>query len=196
MTVATSRDITDLVVDLLPEQGEWSEEAYLWLTDSARRLVEFDDGTIEVLPVPMRDHQLVVRRMLDLFAAHVEPKGLAIFSPIRLRIRPGKFREPDLLVLKSADDPRSQNRFFTGADLVVEVVSPNDPNRDLVDKRSDYAEAGVPEYWIVNPLDETVTVLVLGKKKYRRHGVFAVGEKATSVFFPTASIEVASVFPK
>ena len=58
-------------------------------------------------------------------------------------------------------DPRRGNDFWTGADLVVEVVSPDDPSRDTQDKRLDYAEAGIPEYWIVNPLDETVTVLVL-----------------------------------
>ena len=44
----------------------------------------------------------------------------------------------------------------------------------------DYAEAGIPEYWIVNPLDETVTVLVLGDGEYREHGVFRAGAHADS----------------
>ena len=52
-------------------------------------------------------------------------------------------------------DPRCQDRYWLGADLVVEVVSPDRPERDLVDKRIDYAvrQAGIPEYWVVDPRD-------------------------------------------
>ena len=81
-----------------------------------------------------------------------------MFAPLRLRIRPGKYREPDLLLLLAASDPRGQNRFWEGADLALEVVSEDKPERDLVGKRADYAEGKVPEYWIVNPLTETITV--------------------------------------
>ena len=63
-----------------------------------------------------------------------------------MRVRAGTFREPDLLLLRDRSDPRRQDRFWRGADLVVEVISPDDPDRDLVDKRSDYAEAGIAEY--------------------------------------------------
>ncbi len=77
-------------------------------------------------------------------------------APLRLRIREGKYREPDLLLVLSAHDPRRQNRFWLGADLVVEIVSPEKPERDLIDKRSDYTEARIPEYWIVNPQEETI----------------------------------------
>ena len=64
------------------------------------------------------------------------------------------------------------DRFWTGADLVVEVVSPDDPSRDFVQKRGDYAEAGIPEYWIVEPGTETITVLTLAGGTYVERGVF------------------------
>ena len=67
--------------------------------------------------------------------------------------------------------------YFSGADLVVEVISPDDTDRDLVDKRADYAELGIAEYWIVNPLDEMVTVLHLGGKQYAEHGVFSAARR-------------------
>ena len=54
----------------------------------------------------------------------------------------------------------------------------------MVDKRLDYAEAGIPEYWIVNPLDETVTVLFLADGAYREHGVFRPGAHAGSALLP------------
>ncbi len=53
-------------------------------------------------------------------------------------------------MLCDANDPRRQNRFWLGADLVVEAVSEDDPERDTVDKVADYAEAKIPEYWIIN----------------------------------------------
>lgn len=87
--------------------------------------------------------------------------GKVLVAPLRLRVRSGKFREPDILMLFSADDPRYQAAFWLGADLVVEIVSPDRPERDIEEKPRDYAEAGIPEYWIVNPLDETITVLTL-----------------------------------
>ena len=103
-----------------------------------------------------------------------------MFSALRMRIREGKFREPDILLLRDSSDPRYQDRYWLGADLVVEVVSPDDPQRDLVEKRADYAEGGIPEYWIVDPRDETITVLVLRGNAYVEHGVFSRGAAATS----------------
>jgi Uma2 family endonuclease len=116
--------------------------------------------------------------------------GKAYFSPLRLRIRAGKFREPDILLVRDANDPRRGNEFWTGADLVVEVVSPDKPERDLVEKRVDYAEGGIPEYWIVDPQAETITVLRLEGHAYVEHGVFARGETATSVLLPGFGVSV------
>jgi len=52
-----------------------------------------------------------------------------LYTPLRLQIRSGKFREPDLLVVRDAHDPRGQNAYWLGADRVVEIVSPDDPER-------------------------------------------------------------------
>ena len=93
-----------------------------------------------------------------------------------------------------ANDPRRGNDFWTGADLVIEVVSPDDPSRDTQDMRLDYAEAGIPEYWIVNPLDETVTVLVLQGNAYVEHGVFHRGQQTDSECLRDCPLDVASVF--
>ena len=130
-----------------------------------------------------------------LFLAHVKPLGGKVhFAALRLRIREGKFREPDLLLLKDAKDPRRKNRCWLGADLALEVVSEDKPERDLIDKRGDYAEGKVPEYWIVNPQTETITVLRLEGEAYVEHGVFRRGEIATSVVLPGFSVQVSEVF--
>jgi Uma2 family endonuclease len=191
----SSLEWKDLLDDLLPPQGEWSEEEYLVLTDHRNRLVEFTDGFLEVLPMPTTKHQLLLKFLFLAFFHFFESRGgLVLFAPLRLRIRPGKFREPDLLVLLSAADPRSGDRFWEGADLALEVVSADKPERDLVNKRSDYAEARVPEYWIVNPQTETITVLRLGQDVYEEAGIYRRGELATSVLRPEFSVAVAQVF--
>ena len=136
--------VNGLVEDVLP-QGCWSDDDYLWLTDRTRRLVELTDGYLEILPMPSRGHQRILAFLYSAFHAFLRPLGgEALFAPLRLRIRPGKFREPDLLLVRDARDARSGDRFWTGADVVVEVVSPDRPERDLVHKRDDYAEAGIP----------------------------------------------------
>ena len=113
---------------------------------------------------------------------------------MRLRIREGKFREPDLLLVTAADDPRCRNECWLGADLVAEVVSPDHPDRDLIDKRGDYAEAGIPEYWTASPVTGTVAVLVLSDGEYREHGVFQPGERADSPSLPGFSVDVKEMF--
>ena len=191
----TVKEYKDLIFDLLPAQGNWSEESYLWLTDHTTRLVEFTDGYLEPLPMPTDKHQDVLQILFLLFFAHLKPLGGKVhFAALRMRIRNGKFREPDLLLVKSAKDPRRQNRFWTGADLALEVVSKEKPERDLIDKRGDYAEGRVPEYWIVNPQTETITVLRLEGNAYFEHGVFRRGDAAASLILPGFSVLVSEVF--
>jgi Uma2 family endonuclease len=193
--LTASQEWKDLLVGLLPAQGNWSEEEYLVLTDHRRRLVEFTDGFLEALPMPTDKHQSVLQFLFLAFFQVMQPRGGKVhFAPLRLRIRAGKFREPDLLALLSATDSRRQDRFWLGADIALEVVSEEKPERDLVDKRGDYAEGGVPEYWIVNPQSETITVLRLRGNSYEEAGVYRRGESAASVVLAGFSISVAAVF--
>lgn len=145
--LATAQEWGEVLEEILPRQGEWSEEEYLVLTDHRSRLVEFTDGFLEVLPMPTDEHQSLLKFLFLAFFQFFESRGGTVqFAPLRLRIRPGKFREPDLLLLISAADPWRQNRFWEGADVALEAVSEHKPERGLIDKRVDYAEARVPEY--------------------------------------------------
>ncbi len=118
--------LEDLLLELLPLQGPCDEEEYLRLTDYTNRLVEFTDGCILALPIPTDHHQAVLQYLFLAIHSFLHPLGGKVhFAALRLRIRPGKFREPDLILLRSAADPRRQNRYWLGADLVLEVVSPN-----------------------------------------------------------------------
>ena len=183
-----------LEIDLLPLQGLWTEEQYLRLTDQTNHFIEFTEGHVEVLPMPTRKHQAVSRFLFLAFLAFVSRLGGTVFyAPLRVRVAPGRFREPDLVLLLDVNDPRNQNAFWLGADLVVEIVSPDDVERDTVVKRADYAAAGIPEYWIVNPAEATLTVLKLAGDAYIAHGVFRRGETATSALLQGFTVSVDAV---
>lgn len=193
LRIVTSDDCT--VADLSALQRFWTEAQYLTLTNHSHRLIEFTDGCIEILPMPTQRHQAISRFLfLALVAAVRDQGGDVFYAPLRLRIRDGKFREPDIMLVGKTGDPRCRDDYWTGADLVVEVVSPDDPYRDLVEKRIDYAEAEIPEYWIVNPMDDTIAVLVLAGGQYREHGVFRPGAHADSPNLPNVSISVSATF--
>src|SRR5271170_7194366 len=139
------------IATLFPDQGELSERDYLLLTERSNRLAEFTDGHIEVLPTPTMAHQRIVRYLIGLLMSLAGNRGEVLFAPLRVRLRSGKFREPDVVFMLAEHAQRVGNEFWDGADLVMEVVSEDDPGRDLQTKREEYAEAGIPEYWIVDP---------------------------------------------
>jgi Uma2 family endonuclease len=128
-----------------------------------------------------------------LFDFATQSGGKVLFAPLRLRLGPGKIREPDLIFLASASDARRQDEFWTGADLVMEVVSPGHPQRDLVTKRIEYAQAGILEYWLVDPRVNSIVALPLEGGAYREHGRFQHGETTQSAIFPDLSIHVTGV---
>ena len=76
----------------------------------------------------------------------------------------------------------------------MEVVSPDDPNRDWITKRTDYAEAGIPEYWIVDPSTETITVFELEGSAYTEHGTFGLGTEVTSPLLTGFAVDVETIF--
>ena len=63
-----------------------------------------------------------------------------------------------------------------------------------MEKRADYAEGGIPEYWIADQRDETITVLVLEGERYVEHGVSGRGDPATSLLLEGFTADVSAVF--
>jgi Uma2 family endonuclease len=145
--------------------------------------------------MPTKKHQILLKFLFGAWNAFLDPRGgMVLFAALRLRLRSGRFREPDLLAVLDAQDPRCQDRFWTGADLLAEIVSPDDPKRDLILKKREYALAGIPEYWIVNPQNENVIVYRLHNKRYVRHGLFRRGQNATSALLTGFTLDVSALF--
>lgn len=192
---AEGEPVWDLAT-FFPAQGCWTDEDYLAL--SSNRLIEITDGWIEVLPMPTILHQLIVEFLHAQLKRHVgrqDPRGLVLFAPLPVRLRPGMYREPDVVYVSGSRAAES-DLYPVGADLVMEVVSEVEQNRqrDYVRKRHEYCEGGVSEYWIVDPQQKTITVLVLANGEYEQWGVFAGTDQATSRLFPGFQLRADEVF--
>ena len=146
--------------------------------------------------MPSQSHQLITIILFRLLSRFVEAKrlGMVLIAPMRIQLWPGKIREPDIMFMLARHATRRSEQLWRGADLVMEVVSPDNRGRDLVIKRREYAQAGIPEYWIVDPQEREITVLTLTNGKYAVHGVFVPGGRADSVLLAGFSVDVAEVF--
>lgn len=186
------------VAYLFPNQGYWDEEDYLAL--HGQQLVEFSHGRLEVLPMPTTSHQLLVVYLYGLLLGFAAPGdlGTVLVAPLRVRLWRGKFREPDVMFMAKEHGDRIGEDYWLGADLVMEVVSGDDEDRrrDLVTKRREYARAGIPEYWIVDPREQRISVLRLSGKRYVVHGEFAAGAVATSHLLPGFTVDVRQAFAR
>lgn len=123
------------------------------------------DGALVVTPPPGPDHQAVVAELLVILHRAARPLGLRVFpAPLAWRIAPGQVPEPDLMVV--TPDAIGARAIERPPLLVVEVLSPTGRDRDLSEKRRVYAQASAPTYWIVDPVEPSLTVLRLAGTDY------------------------------
>ena len=121
-------------------------------------------GELFVTPPPNEDHEVIAARLTRLLDPFVVAQGLGYVFRARAVMRfEGSEVEPDLMV-RAAKAPGARD--WTDAPtplLIVEILSPSTRRRDHEQKRQLYLDAGVPEYWIIDPLERTVTVLKPGE---------------------------------
>lgn len=184
------------IAALFPRQGEWTVREYLHLPTERR--VEYDRGRLEFLSMPTEWHQEIAGFLYRLLYDYVASRklGKVYFSGLRVRTRRRKFRDPDVSFLRTERSSLRKGRYWESADLVVEVVSNDEPDRDWVKKKREYAFAGIAEYWIADPRDKTLTVFTLdpGATEYRQAGRYATGETAQSVLLDGLTIDVTAAF--
>lgn len=147
--------------------------------------------------MPNPFHQWIVQFLYEALRAFVRGRlsGHVMLAPLPIRLGPGKYRDPDVVYLAPGRivDPHQQPH---GADLAIEVVSDSekDRERDLVTKREEYAQAGVCEYWIVDPREHRITVLTLDGSAYRTHGEFGRNQTVSSWLLTGFEVSVDAVF--
>jgi Uma2 family endonuclease len=165
--------------------------------DDARYHHELHAGEILEMNPPVPRHSILQTDLAQLFGFYRlrHPELRAIVEP-GLKLLPDAVRRPDLIVLL---DPAHGGRclreakVFSGPpQVVVEVLSSN-PWQDLVTKRELYAEAGVPEYWILSPDEEEAAFLRLEGTLYRQAACLREGRYETPLL-PGFALDVGALF--
>ena len=187
-------DLAWEIARLYPFQGSWSEDDYFALDTNL--LVELSNGSVEFPPMATTLHQLIIAWLYKALDRFVDARqlGTVLFAALPVRLWEGKIREPDVLFMLADHSHRMHTQYWEGADLVMEVVSgkKKDRQRDLVEKRGEYAKAGIPEYWIVDPKKSAITVLKLKGRKYATAGVYGPGSHARSVLLKGFEVDVSA----
>jgi Uma2 family endonuclease len=175
----------------------WTYEDYLALPDDGRRY-EIIEGVLYVSNAPHSNHQTVVTELSSEIRNFVKANklGRVLVAPFEVhlseRSRPV---QPDLLFIRAERWPAAGAQFFDGApDLVVEVTSPGSVRRDKVVKFTAYEQAGVAEYWLVNPHTKTVEVYTLSGGEYALWGEYTGDEMITSAVLAEIKIVNSTLF--
>lgn len=156
--------------------GPWTVDDLYALPDDGERY-EIFDGSLLVSPPPEFAHTCTAVLLRDLLTRQA-PTGFVVVDGGGVYVTQTKYYIPDLAVIRR-ERLRDRSRRLVPSDILVavEVVSPNNPSNDLVLKRHAYATAGIPEYWIVDERERTLTVLGPdGPDSYAERGVARPGE--------------------
>lgn len=152
--------IRESVPYMEPINGEYTIDDYYKLPDDQR--FELIDGYLYVMLAPTVLHQLIageIHRQISNFIVEKNGKCFPLISPIDVQLdRDNKTMvQPDVAIL--CDKDKLLNRVIYGApDFVLEVISPSTSRKDYTKKLAKYENAGVREYWIVDPYKEKLSI--------------------------------------
>ncbi len=161
--------------------------------------MELDDGVLYIMPRPRLRHQSAQNELIYFFRSHfrafAEPPG-EVYADFVLAL-PAELPRlfvPDLSIVLRDSEAVVSDRMIEGApDIVMEILS-TDRNRDLVRKRQVYAEAGIPEYWIFDWLNDTALQVELRDGQYVERAVLTADDMLTTPLLPGLAIPLADVF--
>ena len=179
-----------------PEQGSWTYDDYATLPYDGK-YYEIVNGVLLMTPTPTPEHQDIVGEIYAALRTHVKlaGRGRVLTAPLDVVLSPKNTFQPDVVVILNAHLDRIGAKKIIGApDLVVEVASPSTATYDRITKYEKYAQAGIPEYWLVKSSSRTVELLVLEGGEYRSLGIFRVEQTLPSRIVPEFPVDVAQFF--
>ncbi len=190
----------------LDPNGVYTYADYLsWKIEQALELIK---GKIFKMAAPSRKHQDVSREITLALGNHFKNHRCKLYSaPFDVRLFDKQKSiladkniytvvQPDLCII--CDLKKLDDRGCLGApDLIIEILSPGNSNREMKIKKNLYAESGVLEYWIVDPNSEIITRFNLETDdNYGRPYIFLSEDIMPSIIFTDFSLNLKEVFPE
>jgi Uma2 family endonuclease len=173
-------------------------EDYVNLPNDGKRY-EIIDGELYVNPAPNLKHQRVIAKLLSALHRYFEEhaNGEVFVAPTDVVLSDTNVVEPDLLVVLSARSSILTERNIQGApDIVIEVLSDSTRRVDEIDKRKLYEHFGVSEYWIADPVIDTMKIYRRAARGFERVAEVSLeaGGALTSPLLPGFSLDIQRVF--
>lgn len=165
-TDALRRRLLDVLLSPVEPPRMSYEEFLQWADEDT--LAEWVDGEIIMTSPASKRHQDIADFLTSVLRSFVEQHdlGIVLSAPFQMKLEHG--REPDLLFVAREHLDCLKDTYLDGpADLVVEIISPESAGRDRGDKFYEYAQGGVPEYWLIDPQVESVEFYCLEEGHYR-----------------------------
>jgi Uma2 family endonuclease len=149
----------------------WTYDEMVAELPETNQPVELWNGEIIMSPAPHPDHQRIVARFWNKLNLFVAPTGLGecFLSPLDVVLTPRRVVQPDVFFITQARMDMVQNHVTGAPDLVMEVISAGSWQRDRIQKKALYEQAGVAEYWIIDPDAQAIEVFALNKGAYQLH---------------------------
>ncbi len=178
--------------------GPLTYEDYCQIPDDGKRY-EVINGVLHMCPSPLLIHQRICLKLSVRLSTYVKEEGLGevLFAPFDVVLSDINIVQPDILFIATDRASVLTEKNAQGApDLVVEILSEGNRRHDEVVKRKLYEAYGVTEYWIVDPVLETIKVYRLDEGAYRRAAELRreLGGELTSMLLPGFRCTLTDVF--
>ena len=171
---------------------------YCQIPDDGNRY-EVIDGVLYMSPSPIVRHQRVSRNLSLLLSAWVKKTnaGEVLFAPMDVVLSENNVVQPDILFVSNERSSIIEEKNLQGApDLLIEILSEGNRRHDEVRKRILYESFGVKEYWIVDPVLETIKVYRLEETQFKKTNEWSLESEdtITSPLLPTFEHSLEEVF--
>lgn len=147
------------------QQGEYTIEDYLALPDDVR--YELIDGVLIKMDSPTRSHQSIAGFLFYKIYSYIEENGgdcTPYIAPLDVQLDKDDktMLQPDVMIVCD-HDVETDKRLFGAPDFVAEVLSPSTRRKDMIKKLQKYMDAGVREYWIIDPDKGRIITYLFGE---------------------------------
>lgn len=184
---------------LTKQQGEYTIEDYYALPDDVR--VELIDGVIYDMTAPTTIHQMIGPAIFREIDRHIESSGgssVPFMAPtdVHLDCDNKTMVQPDFFVICNRD--RITKRHLEGApDFAVEILSPSTRGKDSFTKAYKYMDAGVREYWIVDPDALRITVYLFKERNIDEVKIYTFKDTVpVAIFDGKCAVDFAKVYDR
>lgn len=186
------------MMGILKQDHYVTEAEFERINNETSELLEYVDGQIYALASPSIAHQRVSMRLSNIFFNHFDGGPCESFAaPIDVRlVKEGLGNHlviPDLVII--CDKEGLNDKRYEGVpNLIVEILSPSNQHHDLIIKMNLYAKYGVKEYWIVNPMNQSVSIYTLDNEQHYIQDIVKTSGIVESKLYPGLVVDLNKLF--